>query len=75
MHPRFQGPVDAYRLPRPPAPSIQPGSFVVCPLALLQGLTLAQLLHQWSVYQIAFAEAQAVAQPSLLDRDLLAVWN
>jgi len=53
-------------LPRPPQ-TVQPQSFLVCPV----GLSPAQ---QW-LYQKAFAEAQAVARPSILERDLLGVWN
>jgi hypothetical protein len=52
-----------------------PGSFILCPLALLQGLTGPQRWSQWSIYQLAFEQAQAQLRPSLPERDLLAVWN
>jgi hypothetical protein len=58
---------DAYRLPLPPAPAPAPGSFVLWPLA---GPAAVQHL-----YQLAFERAQAVARPSVLQRDLLAAWN
>jgi hypothetical protein len=55
-------------LPRPAPASFAPQAFLVCPAA---GLSPVQ---QW-LYQKAFEEAQAVARPSILERDLLAVWN
>jgi hypothetical protein len=59
------------RLPRPPAPVIAPGSFVVCPVAPAAGLgAVQQALYRW-----AFEQARAVVQPSLPERDLLGVWN
>jgi len=64
-----------YRLPQPPAPVPTPAGFMFCPLALLQGLTLAQHAMQMAIYQVALQQAQAVARPSILERDLLAVWN
>jgi hypothetical protein len=42
---------------------------------LLPALTPEQWLWQQALYQWAFREAQAVVRPSLLERDLLAVWN
>ena len=66
---------ERYCLPHPPAPAITPAGFMVCPVALLRGLTVAQQAWQWLVYQAALEQAQAVARPSLLERDLLAVWN
>jgi hypothetical protein len=63
------------RLPQPPSPGIAPHAFVLCPLVLLPGESLEQWLWRQSVYQRAFEQAQAVARPSLLERDLLAVWN
>ena len=55
-------------------PDVGPHAFLVCPPALLPNTPLA--LDLWrQVYQLAFAQAQAVNRPSLLDRDLLACWN
>lgn len=54
-------------MPRPAPPASAPQAFLVCPV----GLSPAQ---QW-LYQKAFAEAQAVARPSILERDLLGCWN
>jgi hypothetical protein len=34
-----------------------------------------QWAWQCALYQWAFNEAQAVVQPSILERDLLGVWN
>jgi hypothetical protein len=48
---------------------------MLCPVALLPGLPLEQWLWQQHVYRAAFEEAQAVVRPSLVERDLLAVWN
>lgn len=56
------------QLPRPPQASVSPQSFLLCPA---MAMSAAQ---QW-LYQKAFEEAQAVARPSILERDLLAVWN
>ena len=56
-------------------PGITPANFVLMPLAGLPGQT--PQLESWHqlLYQEAFARAQAVARPSLLERDLLGVWN
>jgi hypothetical protein len=72
---RFLGEVEYYRIPKPPPPQPAPTSLVVCPLFLIQGQSLQQCLWQQQLYRIALEQAQAVAQPSLLERDLLAVWN
>ena len=63
------------RLPQPPAPSITPGGFVLFPVFGFPGVTPEQWLVQQWVYHCAFAQAQAVVRPSILERDLLAVWN
>jgi hypothetical protein len=60
--------VEPVRLPRPPAPPITPGSFMLCPTAGLG--PVQQDLYRW-----AFEQAQAVVRPSLPERDLLAAWN
>lgn len=73
MHPnRLQAGFEAYHLPQPPDPAVSLTSFVWLPLAFMPPqLWQAQ---QW-LYQMAFEQARAVARPSLLERDLLAVWN
>jgi hypothetical protein len=38
-------------------------------------MTLEQILWQQWVYRCAFEQAQAVTRPSILERDLLGVWN
>jgi hypothetical protein len=58
-------------LPRPPAPPIAPGSFVLYPAVGLMELSAAQQgLYRW-----AFEQAQQAARPSLPERDLAGVWN
>jgi hypothetical protein len=48
-----------------------PGAFLLCPLWTQP----AQWSWQEALYQWALTEARAAASPSLLERDLLAVWN
>jgi hypothetical protein len=72
---RFREQIESYRLPQPAAPAFHPLSFMMWPLTLTQGLTAEQQRWQGSIYQAAFAQAQAVARPSLPERDLLGVWN
>jgi hypothetical protein len=45
------------------------------PIALFQGLSGGQLACQSMLYQLALEQAQIQLQPSLPERDLLAVWN
>jgi hypothetical protein len=68
----FNEPTVAYRLPRPPAPTIQPGAFVPCPVF---PAAAEQLQCQMALYRLAFERAQAALRPSLVERDLLGVWN
>ena len=63
------------RMPRPPAPAQSPDAFMICPPALLMGSTPEQSQAQLELYALAFERAQAVAQPSIVERDLLGVWN
>ncbi len=63
------------RLPQPAAPGLQPAAFCLYPLGAMPGMAAGQWLLMQQIYQAAFAEAQAVARPSLPERDLLAVWN
>jgi hypothetical protein len=60
------------RFQLPQAPSIPQAAFCACPPCLMRGPAWA---WQQQVYQRAFAEAQAVVRPSILERDLLGVWN
>jgi hypothetical protein len=66
---------DAIHLPRPPAPAPNPAGFALCPTTSFPGSCPEQWLWQQYLYARAFEIAQAVAQPSLLERDLLGVWN
>ena len=50
-------------------------AFVMMPTSALPATTPDQAAYQKSLYEWAFAEAQAVVQPSLPERDLLGVWN
>lgn len=49
-----------------------PSAFFLCPA--MNG-TPAQRQGQQDLYAWALAQAQAVVRPSLLERDLLGVWN
>ena len=51
-------------------PTPSPAAFLLCPV---MGLPCQQ--WQQDVYAWAFAQAQAVVRPSILERDLLGVWN
>ncbi|HYT92296.1 MAG TPA: hypothetical protein VEL76_26515 [Gemmataceae bacterium] len=72
---RFSAEPESVRLPQPPAPGITPGGFLIAPTAAIPGHCQEQWLWQQWVYQRAFELAQAVVRPSLLERDLLGVWN
>jgi hypothetical protein len=48
-----------------------PGAFLLCPIWTWGG----QWAWQEPLYNLALTEARAVASPTLLERDLLAVWN
>jgi hypothetical protein len=45
------------------------------PLDRLPDLTPEQVARLQALYEWAFKEAQAVVAPSILERDLLGVWN
>lgn len=72
---RFSIEAEMIRLPQPPTVPMSPSGFVLFPPMMLQGLAVGQWLMQQWLYQRAWAEAQAVARPSLLERDLAGVWN
>ena len=64
-----------HHLPEPQPPDITPAAFCLCPLAVVAPMSVEQALLRQMIYQMAFAQAQAVVRPSLPERDLLAVWN
>lgn len=72
---RIKEQFELYRVPDPPVPAITPAGFILFPMAFLPALSAEQQVIQLWIYQRAFEEAQAVARPSILERDLLAVWN
>jgi hypothetical protein len=59
-------------LPQPPGPALNPGAFILC---AIQVTSLDQWTVQQWLYQRAFEAAEAVVRPSILERDLLGVWN
>jgi hypothetical protein len=63
---------DHYRLPAPPPPPFRPASYVLCPLAILPGIS-GEWVH--AVYVVAFEQAVETARPALPDRGLFAFWN
>jgi hypothetical protein len=66
---------DGPRGPLPPPPGLvapAPGGFILC------NVGCSHPMHSWwqqELYRWALAQAQAVVRPSILERDLLAVWN
>lgn len=69
-HPRIpsvEAPV--YRLPRAPLPQADPRAFVPLLLSWSPGI-----FQQW-VYAQAWEQTLALHRPSLVERDLLGVWN
>jgi len=60
------------RLPQPPAATPNPWAFV---LVAVPTVSSQQWTAQQWIYQQAFEAAQAVVRPSILERDLLGVWN
>jgi hypothetical protein len=72
---RLDAAITDHRLPQPATPGLQPQAFFLCPLGGLPLGGAGQWLMMQQLYQMAFAQAQAVVRPSLPERDLLAVWN
>jgi hypothetical protein len=72
-HHRFSGQLLALDQTDESTPSTQ--GFVMCPLALQQGWQGPAACPWQQVYQMAYAQAQAVARPSLLERFLANNWN
>jgi hypothetical protein len=76
MHPSgFLDQAEVYPLPRIPASLMQPSALVLIPI----GFWLVKSVDHWhlslALYHQAFQEAQAIARPSLIERDLIGVWN
>jgi hypothetical protein len=63
---------EQFQVPHPPVPGPNACAFVwiAVPMTCLQQWTM----QQW-IYQRAFEQAQAVVRPSIVERDLLGVWN
>ena len=66
---------DAYRLPEPASPPPTVDSFIACPIALSQMFAPHQRALQSAVYQLALEQVREGLRPSLVERDLLGVWN
>jgi hypothetical protein len=62
-------------LPAPPPAAPAAEAFVMFPVAILPAASADHRAWQQALYEWALAEARAVVQPSLLERDLLGVWN
>jgi hypothetical protein len=69
---RFHADPESIQLPRPPAAPVHPHAFMLFPAVACCPRQLA-FMH-W-LYQQAFERAQAVARPSIVERDLCGVWN
>jgi hypothetical protein len=73
--PYLPGEGDIIRLPRPILPDIVADAFIPCPFGASPNADPVQWLCQQALYRWAMEQAQAVARPSLPERDLLAAWN
>jgi hypothetical protein len=62
-------------LPKPVTPPFVPEAFVMCPLGASADADAVKWLCQQALFRWAFEQAQAVARPSILERDLAASWN
>jgi hypothetical protein len=58
---------------RDPSPS--PSAFILFPVACLPAVPDSVRLQQQALYEWAYQQARDVVRPSILERDLLAVWN
>lgn len=68
---------DYYRLPELPAPRITAAGFQVCPTGVLCTCTCTpdHMTGVAQLYQWAFVQAQAVARPAVVEREVFALWN
>jgi hypothetical protein len=75
-HHRFQNLVEnTFPLPKGPDPQVSPAGFMICPVALIQALPVTNPALQFAIYQQAFELAKEMARPSIVELDLLGVWN
>jgi hypothetical protein len=75
-HHRFQHLIEqSYPIPRAPHPAVAPTGFMVCPVAIAQFLPCPLHAVQLALYQQAFELAREMARPSIVELDLLGVWN
>jgi hypothetical protein len=63
------------RLPRSQEPVISPSGFLFYPSSWWQRGNMEHQQMQQRIYEIAWENAKAMARPSLLERDWLAMWN
>jgi hypothetical protein len=63
--------------PMPPIhdPTPSPGAFILCPIACLPSVPHEFRVQQQALYEWAYQQAREVLKPSILERDLLGVWN
>ncbi|MFO0881637.1 MAG: hypothetical protein U0840_30435 [Gemmataceae bacterium] len=64
-----------FNLPKPRPAEPAPDAFMMIAPGCLPTLSAAQEAQQRALYEWALTEARAVVQPSLLELDLLGVWN
>lgn len=64
-----------FTLPTLTVPAPDPAAFVIMPFATLPNTSPDLAAQQQALYLWAFEQAQAVVAPSILELDLLGVWN
>jgi hypothetical protein len=64
-----------YRLPAPPAPTITPGSFQICPTGVTAACSPEQLNGMCEIYKAAFEQACDNVRTTHPADILFALWN
>ena len=64
-----------FSMTRPTTPAPTADAFMTVPQSALPPVSAEHAAWQKELYAWALAEAQAVVRPSILERDLLGVWN
>ena len=72
---RFRNQLASLRISEMAPSRASESGFMACPAALFVLFAGSPAQWQRHVYELAFREAQAVVRPSILERDLLGVWN